>query len=172
MFSNFPPRLGKELAVILRISSPLKAEYAKIHDLNYEKLLDSTEYKENYRASMVKWGEEKRRIDQGYFCRKVEALGLQTEKPIWIVSDIRRKTDIKYFEKFENFRLRIQADEDIREKRGWKFTQGIDDSETEVDLDFYENWDYILKNNGDMGSLNKDIEDICRKLISRVENEL
>ena len=45
---------------------------------------------------MIRWGEEKRNADPGYFCRLISQ-GPGSEKPVWIVSDARRKTDIDYF---------------------------------------------------------------------------
>merc|ERR1711988_1234579 len=81
---------------ILRLSGPLKRQYAIDNGLEYEKLLDATEYKEKYRADMIRWGEEKRTQDPGYFCRII-ASGPGSEAPVWIISDARRQTDIEYF---------------------------------------------------------------------------
>ena len=75
--------------------------------------------------------------------------------PIWIVSDCRRETDFKYFlEKYKSkvTTVRITATEEARQKRfiqgisncilhklitfrGWSWTEGIDDMETECGLD-------------------------------------
>lgn len=48
-------------------------------------------------------------------------------KPVWIVSDIRRKNDIKWFE--ETYRdkiktVRIFAELETRQSRGWIFQNG------------------------------------------------
>lgn len=50
------------------------------------------------------------------------------DRPIWIVSDVRRKTDIRWF--LENFgdackTVRIACPEDVRQQRGWVYTAGI-----------------------------------------------
>lgn len=50
------------------------------------------------------------------------------DKSIWIVSDIRRKTDIQWFT--ENFKdicktIRIESDDSIRIERGWTFVTGM-----------------------------------------------
>ena len=50
---------------------------------------------------MIRWGEEKRNADPGYFCRLISQ-GPGSEKPVWIVSDARRKTDIDYFMVFRS----------------------------------------------------------------------
>jgi len=75
---------------------------------------------------MIRWGEEKRNKDYGHFCRLI-ASGLGSEKPIWIISDARRRTDVQYFE--ENYRcldlkVRVVATEEARRLRGWAFTPG------------------------------------------------
>lgn len=53
---------------------------------------------------------------------------LASQKPIWIVSDIRRKSDIQWFR--ENYpnkvkTIKVSTSETSRKKRGWKFTKGI-----------------------------------------------
>lgn len=50
-----------------------------------------------------------------------------SDKPVWIVSDARRRTDLLWFK--ENFgsvvkTVRVLADEEVRVQRGWKFTSG------------------------------------------------
>jgi len=75
---------------------------------------------------MIRWGEEKRRKDYGHFCRTV-ASGPDSEKPIWIIVDARRRTDVQYFD--ENYqsrvvKVRIVAGEETRQLRGWIFTPG------------------------------------------------
>jgi len=75
---------------------------------------------------MIQWGEEKRNKDYGHFCRLI-ASGAGSEKLIWIISDARRRTDIRYFE--ENYRhrlikVRVVASEEMRLLRGWIFTPG------------------------------------------------
>ena len=52
---------------LIRLSAPLKSAFAREHGLDYAALLTAGPYKEKYRESMVKWGEEKRRSDTGYF---------------------------------------------------------------------------------------------------------
>lgn len=52
---------------------------------------------------------------------------LAYSKSVWIVSDVRRKTDIQWFvENFEGIckTIHIVSDNLIREKRGWIFTPG------------------------------------------------
>jgi phosphomevalonate kinase len=61
------------------------------------------------------------------------------QSAVWIISDCRRQTDVKYFlEKYQGLAktVRITASDQARSSRGWKFTEGIDDMETECGVDY------------------------------------
>ena len=78
---------------------------------------------------MIKWGEEKRNKDPDYFCRLATSSSLTSEanKPVWIISDARRPTDIDYFHKSYPNKVRtvrIVADEGVRQQRGFQFVAG------------------------------------------------
>ncbi|XP_011872029.1 PREDICTED: phosphomevalonate kinase [Vollenhovia emeryi] len=159
-------RIGPQRSAIVRLSGPIKTHWAKSLGLDIDQLLGHGEYKEKYRQEMVKWGEDVRRKDYGYFCRAAVDMYDAPDKPVWIVSDVRRKTDIKWFT--ENFgdacrTVHIVCSEQVRRKRGWVYTPGIDDSETECDLDDVDNWDVVLENNGD-----GDAEALLRQLLGHV----
>ncbi|KOC70409.1 Phosphomevalonate kinase [Habropoda laboriosa] len=145
-------RIGFDSSVIIKLSGPIKIHWAKSQGLDIDQLLGDGEYKENYRYKMAKWGESIRKQDYGYFCRAAIDMCNAHNKPIWIVSDVRRKTDIQWF--IQNFgdackTIRIVSDDVIRKKRGWMFVSGIDDSETECDLDDINTWDLKVTNNSE-----------------------
>jgi len=139
---------------ILRIAGPIKKEFARNNKLDFTRLLDSTEYKENFRLAMVRWSEEYRE-KEGWNCFLKQAIKEQKakDKLIWILNDARRPCDLEYFEKdpaFQNTRvikLRIEANKEARVSRGWKFVNSIDDEDTECGLDDYEDWTYVIENN-------------------------
>nr|XP_033329387.1 phosphomevalonate kinase [Megalopta genalis] len=144
-------RIGPD-SVILRLSGPIKAHWAKSMNLDIDGLLGDGEYKEKYRIEMAKWGENVRNRDYGYFCRAALDMYNVHDKSIWIVSDVRRKTDIQWF--MQNFgsackTVRILSDDTTRKKRGWIFVPGVDDSETECNLDDVNTWDLEVTNNND-----------------------
>ncbi|XP_003695278.1 phosphomevalonate kinase [Apis florea] len=158
-------RIGSDSSVIIKISAPIKSHWAKSHDLNIDQLMGDGKYKENYRLEMVKWGENIRNTDPGYFCRAALDIYNAYDKSIWIVSDIRRKTDIQWFT--ENFKdicktIRIESDDSIRIERGWTFVTGIDDAETECDLDDINTWDLKVTNN------TKSIECILQQILELI----
>lgn len=51
------------------------------HGLDFQRLLDASTYKEMFRQDMIRWGEEKRRADPGFFCRAAVEGALQ---PVWV----------------------------------------------------------------------------------------
>lgn len=141
----------KNESVIIRLSGPLKECYAKDHGLDYDQMLSASDYKEKYRLDMIKWSEEIRNTDYTYFCRAALEKYDTANFPIWIVSDCRRKTDLRYFQ--ENFgdrvkTVRIEAEDEVRRERGWTFTVSVDDAESECGLDDVEKWDLVLDNSG------------------------
>ncbi|CAG9116854.1 unnamed protein product [Plutella xylostella] len=140
-------KLLSDRSEVIKISQPIKSHWAKEKNLNLNELLSDGEYKELYRIEMIKWSDEMRDQDYGCFCRV--ACQNAADKPIWIVSDIRRKTDILWFK--ENYgdlirSIRISADLETRKKRGFQFTSGVDDVTSECDLDDYTDWDLVINN--------------------------
>lgn len=72
-----------------------------------------------------------------------------TERPVWVVSDIRRKTDVQWFKETYGdivYTIRITADEQTRIDRGFKFVKGIDDLASECDLDDFDAWNLQINN--------------------------
>ncbi|XP_067666805.1 phosphomevalonate kinase-like [Haliotis asinina] len=163
-------RIGNEKCCIMRLSAPLKGQYAKEHQLDITRLLDASEYKERYRVDMIRWGEEKRNADPGYFCRIVTS-GEGSDKKVWIISDARRSTDIAFFKQnypSVTWTVRVEADEDVRKARGYVFQSGVDDAESECGLDSVTDWDYIFQNNNNINqfetSLDTIVDDVQKKL--------
>lgn len=121
---------------LVTISAPLKQAYAEENNLDFEKLLDSSEYKEIYRKQMIEWSDTKRAQDPGYFCRKAvenEIKNLETNSNlnkkflIFLITDARRKTDLQYFNSTYPSLIktvRVYASEEVRKQRNWVFTPG------------------------------------------------
>lgn len=114
---------------------------------------------------MIIWSEERRAVDYGIFCREASK---NITKSTVIVSDIRRKTDIKWFK--ENFGekiklVRIKCENEVRIARGWKFQEGVDDIQSECDLDDWDNWDLLIENDGQ-----KEIVEIIEHIVKILKN--
>ncbi|XP_042611667.1 phosphomevalonate kinase [Cyprinus carpio] len=162
--------LTAEMCCILRLSAPLKQQYAQDHNLDYEELLGSGQYKESYRADMIRWGEMKRQQDSGFFCRLAIKHATQ---PVWIISDCRRMSDVQWFhEEFPDkcVCVRVETSEQTRSQRGWRFTTGIDDAESECGLDEGVKFDCIIRNDGADDVLEKQLEGLLSLIRSREED--
>ncbi|XP_032254595.1 phosphomevalonate kinase [Halichoerus grypus] len=161
-------RLGADVCAVLRLSSPLKEQYAQEHGLDFQRLLGASVYKEAYRRDMIRWGEEKRQADPGFFCRKVVE---GVSQPVWLVSDTRRASDIQWFREAYGAvtrTVRVVALEQSRQQRGWVFTAGVDDAESECGLDNFGAFDWVIENHGDEQHLEEQLEDLVAFVHSRL----
>ncbi|XP_056366655.1 phosphomevalonate kinase [Oenanthe melanoleuca] len=157
-------RLGPDVCTILRLSGPLKEQYAKEHGLDFERLLDASTYKELFRQDMIRWGEEKRQSDPGFFCRAAVKGALQ---PVWVVSDTRRLSDVEWFRDAYGAvvqTVRVVASEETRKRRNWVFVTGVDDAESECGLDQGVAFDWVITNDGDEVALSEQLEMLVQSL--------
>ncbi|XP_073408491.1 phosphomevalonate kinase [Dendrobates tinctorius] len=160
--------LGGDVCAILRLSGPLKQQFALERVLDFERLLDASEYKERYRADMIHWGEEKRNADPGFFCRLIVE---GVTQPVWIVSDTRRRTDVDWFLTEYGAAVqtvRVVASPEARKSRGWVYTVGVDDAESECGLDSGVTYDWIITNDGDQASLDEQLHGLQAFILSRL----
>uniref|UniRef100_A0A8C7UZ78 Phosphomevalonate kinase n=1 Tax=Oncorhynchus mykiss TaxID=8022 RepID=A0A8C7UZ78_ONCMY len=146
--------LGPGVCCILRLSGPLKQQYAQV-GISVQL---SGEYEEKYRADMIQWGEKQREKDPGFFCRvAIKA----AQQPIWIVSDTRHLSDLQWF--WRNYPsqsrcVRVEASEETRRERDWEFTTGaIPTPISECGLDQGVDFDWIIKNEGDGSQLEEQL---------------
>ena len=133
------------------------------HGLDPSRLMDSSPYKEQYRKDMIRWGEEKRDKDPGYFCCLATA---EADKPVWLVCDARRPTDMDHFKSHCHCTVvRVVASEESRIARGWVFTDGVDNAPSECALDGYP-CDVIIRNDG--SELLKQLEPIRQMIAEKL----
>ncbi|XP_058503177.1 phosphomevalonate kinase isoform X1 [Solea solea] len=153
-------RLGADVCSVVRLSGPLKHQYAQEHGLDLDQLLGPGPYKERYRADMIRWGEKRRQQDPGFFCRLATRGARQ---PVWVVSDARRLSDLHWFRSQfprQTLCVRVQSSEETRTQRGWSFTAGVDDAESECGLDSGVKFDWIISNEADAPSLDEQLQPI------------
>lgn len=68
-----------------------------------------------------------------------------------IISDARRPSDIEFFQqgsvahRWQLITVRIEASDAVRAQRGWVYTAGVDDGDSECGLDGRE-WDVVVDN--------------------------
>ncbi|CAI5694899.1 phosphomevalonate kinase isoform X1 [Oreochromis niloticus] len=155
-------RLGSDVCCILRLSGPLKEQYAQEHGLDLDQLMGPGPYKEQYRADMIRWGESRRRQDPGLFCRLASR---GAHQPVWVVSDARRLSDLQWFQaEFpqQTQSVRVQSSENTRSQRGWSFTAGVDDAESECGLDSGVEFDWNVINEADAPLLDEQLRPILQ----------
>ncbi|KAK1149792.1 phosphomevalonate kinase [Acipenser oxyrinchus oxyrinchus] len=127
----------------------------------FRRLLDASGYKEKFREDMIRWGGEEER-DPGYFCRLIVR---DVPQPVWIVSDARRGSDVEWFRcryQLQTRTVRVQASEESRRERGWVYTAGIDDAESECGLDQGVAFDWTISNDSDGPLLEEQLERVLR----------
>lgn len=169
MLDHFPGAI-----LSYRISAPIKGAFARQHGLDFAELLTASQYKEQYRQQMVTWSEAIRASDPHFFLRLAitEAAAQSGPKPIWLLNDARRPTDLQYFSDSREIdmsatqviKMRIVSSEQTRIDRGWVFTAGIDDQTTECGLDSESNWDYLIQNDGTKEELLRQLEPIFERI--------
>jgi phosphomevalonate kinase len=158
-------------SVILRLSGPLKQCYAENHGLDYARLLDASDYKEQYRKDMISWSEKIRNTNPAYFCLKSIAMYEADKYPIWIISDCRRKSDFEFFTsnfsgRSEVTKIRVTASEHTRNSRGFKFQDGVDNAESECGLDT-ESCNYVIENNGQLPA-----DQLLQNVLKKIEQQM
>lgn len=132
----------------------IKIEYGKLHNLTYEEIENN---KTAYRQGLIDLGNWGRSQSPDYWLEKI----ISQDGKI-VVTDVRIKHEYEVFKGAGAISIRVEADRDIREKRGEKLI-GEDDV-TEVDLDDVRDWDYRLDNNGDYETLKQNVLKIVEKL--------
>ncbi|RUS86450.1 hypothetical protein EGW08_005765 [Elysia chlorotica] len=119
---------------------------------------------------MIDWGEKRRKKDPSFFCQLATSEG--SNKKVWVISDARRLTDVDYFrQRYSNatITLRVECDIATREERGFNFTKGVDDAESECGLDTGVTWDILMHNNGNKEELDKGLEKILESIALKCE---
>ena len=174
MLERFP-----EAILSYRISAPIKGAFARQNGLDFAELLTASQYKEQYRQQMVVWSEAIRASDPHFFLRLAiaEAAAKTDPKPIWLLNDARRPTDLHYFADSSEIdmsatqviKLRIVSSEATRFSRGWVFTPGIDDQTTECGLDAHSEWDYIIHNDSTKEDLLCALEPVFKRISELID---
>ncbi|XP_023598338.1 phosphomevalonate kinase isoform X2 [Trichechus manatus latirostris] len=92
-------------------------------------------------------------------------------QPVWLVSDTRRVSDIQWFREAYGASaqtVRVVASEQSRQQRGWVFTTGVDDAESECGLDNFGDFDWVIENHGDEQCLEEQLGSLIEFVHSRL----
>ena len=132
----------------------IKLEYGKIHNISYKEIEQN---KSKYRQGLIDLGNYGRSISPDYWLKKI----INQEGNI-IVTDVRLKYEYSVFKQAGAITVRVEADRDIREKRGGKLV--AENDITEIDLDKIQDWDFVIDNNKDYETLKESVLKIVQKI--------
>lgn len=135
----------------------IKLTYGKTHNLSYEEIEAN---KAQYRKGLIELGNWGRDQDPDYWLKKI----LEQEGNI-IVTDVRVPHEYEIFKNAGAISIRIEASRETRAKRG-KLV-GENDI-TETGLDNINNWDFVVTNDDDYQTLQKNIENITNKILKLI----
>ena len=132
----------------------IKFEYGKLNGLTYEEIENN---KIQYRQGLIDLGNWGRAQSPDYWIQKI----IEQEGEI-VVTDVRIKHEYEMFKSAGALTIRVEADRDVRKKRGGTLI-GEDDV-TEIDLDNIQDWDFVIDNNKDYETLRNKVLDIVAKI--------
>ena len=132
----------------------IKLEYGKINGVLYEEIEAN---KPKYRQGLIDLGNWGRAQSPDYWLQKIIA-----QEGNIVVTDVRIKHEYKIFKEAGAISIRVEAERNIREQRGGTLV-GENDI-TEIDLDYIQDWDYIIDNNKDYETLRKNVLEIVQKI--------
>ncbi|XP_015427267.1 PREDICTED: phosphomevalonate kinase isoform X1 [Myotis davidii] len=104
-------------------------------------------------------------------CAVLRLSGPLKEQYAQLVSDTRRLSDIQWFREAYGAvtqTVRVVASEQSRQQRGWVFTPGVDDGESECGLDNFGDFDWVIENDGDEQRLEEQLGNLIGFVRSRL----
>ena len=125
----------------------VKAECAVLYALSFDRLLTDTPYKETHRMQLIKHGTERRAENPSYWVQRVYESHCAANS-VCIVSDHRFRNEGAALRALgaRVITVRVQASDETRAARGWRYNAAVDTDPSERDLDA-EAADFTLDNN-------------------------
>lgn len=142
------------------IADAIKIEYGKRNNLTFDEIEAN---KGKYRTDLIELGNEGRSIHPDFWLNKIIEQDINV-----IVPDVRLIHEAEVFKAAGAILIRVEASFETRNKRG--IITNTNDL-TEVELDNYKGFDYILNNDGDYEELKKNIlplVDFLKKKINQL----
>jgi len=140
------------------LADAIKIEFSQEKNLAFNEIERN---KPLYRPDLIVLGNKRRDENPDYWINKV----LKYDNNL-IISDVRFQHEIDTFDKLDAVKIRVESAQEQRAKRG-KLVKENDPTET--DLDNYENWDYIIKNNGTIDELEEKAKEVGEEIRQNLE---
>ena len=131
----------------------IKLTYGKEKGLTYEEIEKN---KPLYRQDLINLGNWGRAQDPDYWLKKI----IEQDGNI-IVTDVRVPHEYEVFKNAGAVAIRVEASRETRASRG---TLIGETDITETGLDNIKDWDFVIDNNKDYDTLQKNVEEIMKKL--------
>lgn len=151
---------------VARVSfaSAVKADVAARHGLDLGRLMCDAAYKEQYRELLISHATSMRAADEDYWVRSAYATADRAAPSDIIVSDWRFPNEAQWLRNAgaRVVTIRVMASDEARIARGW-VPSAVDSDPSECLLDGSA-FDYVIENNGDMGSLEREVGRIAAML--------
>lgn len=146
------------LAVHRRTSFALKVkeEFCRDHGLDLPRMLTDRDYKELHRPGLIAHAMEKRRHDADHWVAAAYAEFADLADGIVVVTDYRFANERRYLEQrgLRVVHIAVAASDETRRQRGWRYTEGVDDAESETNAPgLIDDATFIVENNGDRTQL-------------------
>ena len=131
----------------------IKLTYGENNGLTYEEIVKN---KPLYRQDLINLGNWGRAQDPDYWLKKI----IEQDGNI-MVTDVRVPHEYEVFKKAGAISIRVEASRETRASRG---TLIGETDITETGLDNIKDWDFVIDNNKDYDTLQKNVEEIMKKL--------
>lgn len=154
---------------VIHFADAVKYIYAerKLGDMALgTRLIHDREFKELHRKGLIELSQSEK-VHEGDDIWVKRLIEIHNSEKIYIVPDLRFKAEINSSALTGRIiKINVIASEETRKNRGWIYDKEIDTHSSEVDLDEFNSFDYIIKNEGDITE-NKDwlhIQSILKEL--------
>ena len=148
-----------------------KVGYCTKYNIDLNKMLNDYTFKESHRAGLLNYFLTNENFEwyAEYVYKYIETENKQEHDnfDIFIIPDLRIKSHLNYFKqlmkselfnaKYKCTFIHIEASEETKLKRGW-IKKPCDSDFTETDLDDYNNFDIVIKNDSSIDDLNNNIK--------------
>ena len=155
-------------------SAIIKRMYCDKTNTDLNKMLNDRSFKELHRNKMIELARNEQKKNKYILCdyvyNKIMKMNESDSIDIVFISDFRRKFELNYYQnRFTNvISIRINVDNNIRQKRGWIYDKIKDERYTECELDTKTDWDLIFINNGSINDIYSWINNTLKPKIESV----